>query len=155
MEDPATLEKNERIRKEFEEELAKMYGKIDNDSFVDNEIVAGADLAALPEYERSFGEMINEMFAKLPGEVRWMEGAESHETYEMSVKALYGDIQKTDVHATSGIESNGAATENLVAGQPSVHPPEQAGEALCDGGDGAATRTDMVGDVSSIQATGE
>lgn len=155
MEDPATLEKNERTRKEFEEELAKMYGKIDKDSFVDNETVAGADLVALPEYERSFGEMINEMFAKLPGEVRWMEGAKSHETYETTIRALYDDIQKTDVRTTSGVESNGPTTENLVAGQSSVHPHEQAGETPCDGGEGAATRTDLVGDVSSIQATGE
>lgn len=155
MEDLATIEKNAKIRKEFEDELTKMYGRVDNDSFVDNETNAGADLVALPEYESSFGKMIEEMFSKLPEEVRMMEGATSHETYEMTIRSLYNEIRKTDVHTTSGVESNGAATENLVAGQSSVHPHEQAGEALCDGGDGATTRTDVVGDVSSIQATGE
>ena len=154
-EDPATIEKNARIRKEFDDELAKMYGKIDNDSFVDNETSAGADLEALPEYESSFGKMIEEMFTKLPGESRLMEGAANHETYEMSVKALYDEIRKTDIHTTSRTDTNGATTQDLVAGQQTLHTLEQAAEALCDGVSSRGTPTDVDSDLSPTEANGE
>jgi len=137
----------EKIAKEVESRLAEREMDLMTPHSCDATYMcpnAGADLDALDAHTVEFRCMIEDMFEKLLDETKILEGVDVPE---------YNP--KTDVHTTSGVESNGAITENLVAGQSSVHPHEQAGEALCDGGDGATTRTDVVGDVSSIQATGE
>jgi hypothetical protein len=141
--------------KNLDEEVIKMYGKIDNDSFVENETSAGADLAVLPEYEASFHGMIDEMFSQLAAGSGAKPFVISHESYEASVKALYEEIQKTNIHTTSRTDTNGATTEDLVAGQQTLHTLEQAAAALCDGMSSAGTRPNLDSNLSPTEANGE
>jgi hypothetical protein len=146
MEEPMDSEKTLNAILEYEAELIKLYGTIDRDSFQETETVAGADLSALVEHETNFGKMIEEMFSKLPEERKLIEGAANHERYDAMIKSLYADL-KTNLQTTSRVTTNGATTDDLVAGQSTLHTLEQASEALCDGMPPTSARTDLECDI--------
>ena len=147
-------EKRGQILKEYEVELLKMYGAVDNDSFQSNDPDAGADLEALPEYETNFAKMLEEMFINLPEEKKLLAGAIHHEQYEDLMKSMYNDV-KTNLQTTSRVNTNGATTDDLVVGQSTLHTLEQAAEALCDDVPPASARTDVDSDLSPSEASGQ